>query len=135
MVLHATKTVTIYEMLSWTHERTRPEVYFKIDDNRKLETVILYELRTSTQRNLKLHYKGYVLNSFADATTNRSIFNLYSTCDSVKLRIKTYISWQRKVNQQGKHLEEKRVSIKLCIYSDGRIVGVRTSYFRGMPPT
>ena len=124
MVLHAAKTVSIYKMRSWTQERTRCEVYFKIDDNRKLETVIFDELRTSTHRKLKLHYKGYLWDRFADATMNRSIFNGYSACDLVKSRIKTYMSWQRKVNQQGKLLEEKRVSIKLRIYSDGRMVGV-----------
>ena len=52
--LFHTHTLTIYKMRSWTQERSRSEVYFKIDDNRKLETVILYELRTSTQRKLKL---------------------------------------------------------------------------------
>ena len=111
-------------MRSWTQERTRCEVYFKIDDNRKFEQVILDELRTSTHRKLKLHDKGYLWDQFADATMNRSIFNVYSTCDLVKLRIKSYMSWQRKLNQQGKLLEEKRVSIKLRIYSDGRMVGV-----------
>ena len=146
MVLHATKTVTIYKMRSWTQERTRSEVYLKIDDNRKLETAIIHELRTSTQRKLKLHYKGYLLDQFADATTNRSIFNGYSTCDSVKLRIKTYISWQRKVNQQGKRLEEKCVSIKLRICSHGPkfsvcvlvtrpLCGLAVKALRGMPPT
>ena len=114
-------------MRSWTQERTQCEVHFKIDDNRKLETVILDELRTSSHREPKLHYKGYLWDQFADASMNRSIFNGYSTCDSVKLRIKTYMSWQRKVNQKGqkgKLFEEKRGSIKLRICSDGRMLSV-----------
>ena len=97
-------------MRSWTQERTPCEVYFKIDDNRKFEQVILDKLRTSTHRKLKLHDKGYLWDQFADETMNRSIFNGYSTCDLVKLRIKTNMSWQRKVDQQGKLLEETRVT-------------------------